>query len=218
MDGQKAVGQSRTAKPGSTPAYYVLKCQSPLHAEHYLLQVKSPAKTKRWNEGILFSASDERKGFQPPPEPIQLETEEDTENPPRIYAEMYWNPIPLFSRRLVDALRDSGVDNLQTFATRLGTTFGTNPPSAEHYLAVNIVGTVSAADLNKSELNPDVAERTISADFYSLTVDEAKARGFLMFRLLENISAVLVHERVKEQVEAAGIDTLTWIPPQEWAG
>jgi len=40
----------------------------------------------------------------------------------------------------------------------------------------------------------------------------------LMFRLAQNTSAVLVHKRVKEYVDAAGIDTLTWFRPEEWAG
>lgn len=209
---------SQRTKTSTSPAYYVLECLSPLDAEHYLLEATGDGADKRWDEGILFSATDERRGFHPPLEPIELNTEADTEEPPRIYAELYWNPIPLFSRRVVAALRAAGVDNLQTYETNLVTTFGKNPPPANHYLAVNIVGTVSAADLKKSELNPDVRERIISADFYSLAVDTDKARDFLMFRLLENITAVLVHGRVKEQVEAAGIDSLTWIPPHEWAG
>jgi uncharacterized protein DUF1629 len=218
MDGHKTIDQTRLGGELRPPTYYVLKCQSPLESEHYLLEVEGPANDKRWEEGILFSAADERRGFHPPPEPIVLTTEEDTEEPPRIYAELYWNPIPLFSRRLVEGLRAAGVDNLQTFETTLVAPFGENPPPANHYLAVNIVGTVSAADFKKSEFNPDVRERTISADFYSLSVDASKARDFLMFRLLENITAVLVHERVKEQVEAAGIRSLTWIPPHQWAG
>jgi hypothetical protein len=39
-----------------------------------------------------------------------------------------------------------------------------------------------------------------------------------MFRLAENITAVLVHEHVKDQVERGGISTLTWLAPEEWAG
>lgn len=42
--------------------------------------------------------------------------------------------------------------------------------------------------------------------------------SFLDDLLAENTSAVLVHERVKKQVEDAGINTLTWIPPEMWAG
>jgi hypothetical protein len=95
---------------------------------------------------------------------------------------------------------------------------GKSPPTSDNYLAVNIVGRVAAAELAKSEINPEVPERLISMDFFSLSVDEAKTRGALMFRLAENLSAVLVHEHVKAQVDRAGIETLTWLRPEEWAG
>jgi hypothetical protein len=58
----------------------------------------------------------------------------------------------------------------------------------------------------------------ISTDFHALSIDESKARGLLIFRLAENITAVLVHEHVKKQVERSGIGTLTWLAPEEWAG
>jgi uncharacterized protein DUF1629 len=200
--------------------YYVLDCHSPLEAEHYTLEASDDGNDKRWEEGVLFSEHDKREGFHPPTKVIGLETqpEDEEEEQAFVYPELTWIPIPLMSRRLVLALQAAGVDNLQTYETRLVTVEGKNPPHRNYYLAVNIVGLVEAADFAKSEVNPAVKERMISMDFYSLAIDEAKAKDLSMFRLAENISAVLVHERVKEQVEAAGITTLTWIPPEEWAG
>jgi len=32
------------------------------------------------------------------------------------------------------------------------------------------------------------------------------------------VNAVIVHESVKDIIEAAGIDTLTFIEPEDWAG
>lgn len=198
--------------------YYVLDCHSPLDAEHYDLEVPYPANDRRWVAGVPFSDKDEREGFHPPAEPIEMRTKPDSEPPPRICAELYWNPIPLMSRRLVAALRAAGVDNLQTFDTQLVTTQGRNPPPSDHYLAVNIVGLVAAADLRKSRTNPEVTETLTSMDFHSLSVDEAKTGDLPLFRLAENITAVLVHERVKAAVEAGGITTLTWFASEEWAG
>jgi hypothetical protein len=120
------------------------------------------------------------------------------------------------SRRLVAALQEAGVNNLQTYPTTI-----TNPQRdtpADYYLAVNVVGLVAAADFAESETDPESDERVLSVDFHSLTIDPQKARDALMFRLAENISAVLVHERVREHVEAKGITTLTWFEPEEWAG
>jgi len=52
----------------------------------------------------------------------------------------------------------------------------------------------------------------------SLTIDESKTRGALMFRLAEAVNGIVVHKSVKNAIEAAGVDTLTFIPPEEWVG
>jgi len=200
------------------PKYFVLKCLPPIEAEYYRLQVGYPANDKRWEAGLVFSSQNRSEELQPPPVPIGVRTETEESDIPNVYAELYWNPIPLMTRRLVRALQGAGIDNLQTYETALESAQGPNPPAADHYLAVNIVGRVAAADLGKSEINPDTPERMISTDFHSLSIDESKARALLMFRLAENVTAVLVHEHVKEQVERSGIGTLTWLAPEEWAG
>jgi hypothetical protein len=58
----------------------------------------------------------------------------------------------------------------------------------------------------------------ISMDLHSLAIDPSKTRNALMFRLAENTSAVLVHERVRQYVESRGITTLSWYNPEQWAG
>jgi hypothetical protein len=200
------------------PTYYVLKCLPAIQVDHYRLQVGYPANDKRWEAGLVFSNQNRSDELQPPPVPIPIRTETEEPDIPNIYAELYWNPIPLMTRRLVQALRGAGIDNLQTYETTLESAQGEHPPPADHYLAVNIVGCVAAADLGKSEISPDTPERIVSTDFHSLSIDESKARALLLFRLAENITAVLVHEHVKEQVERSGITTLTWLAPEEWAG
>lgn len=198
-------------------SYYVLECMPPLRAEHFRLDVGYPANVKRWSAGTQFSPDARRDVLQPPVEPIPVETLPDDEFQPRVYAELYWNPIPLMTRRLVTALRAAGVDNLQTYETVLAARGGT-PTPPDRYLAVNVVGKVAAADMDRSVTNPAVSDTLISADFHSLAVDAGTATDLLLFRLAENVSAVLVHERVRAHVEASGIDTLTWYAPEEWAG
>lgn len=198
--------------------YFVIKWQAPLRNERHLLEVEDKVSDKRWHSGRIFSENDDDDEFHPPTDVIELRTEKPTGRLPHVYPEYCSNPIPLMTHRLVAALRQAGVDNLQTYETRLIDPLGTPPAPPDLYLAVNIVGRVAAADLSKSVLNPEVKERMISMDFHSLAVDEKRARGALMFRLAENISAVLVHESVKKHVETSGIDTLTWLSPDEWAG
>src|SRR5205085_8694260 len=97
--------------------YYVLDCMSPLEAEFYTLGLQSRANRKRWAAGVLFTPSNEIPEFRPPLETIELTTEEDDTGVPHVYAELYWNPVPLFSRRLVAALQAAGVGNLQRYVT-----------------------------------------------------------------------------------------------------
>jgi hypothetical protein len=182
------------------------------------MEVGYPANDKRWEAGLLFTMEDDRETCHPPQEPIEISTDEDTEDPERIYPELTWVPIPMMSRRLVDTLRAAGVGNLQTFETKLINARGKNPPPENFYLAVNVVGLVAAADLGKSEVAPGGAEKMISMDFNSLAIDPARARGASMFRLAENVSAVIVSENVKKHVESAGFASLTWFKPEEWAG
>lgn len=56
------------------------------------------------------------------------------------------------------------------------------------------------------------------ADFHALIIDESKTAGLLLFRLAENISAIVVHERVKQSIEAAGIPGFAFYGPGEWSG
>jgi hypothetical protein len=42
-------------------------------------------------------------------------------------------------------------------------------------------------------------------DFHALVLDESRINGQLMFRLAENLSAIVVHESVRKAIEAAGI-------------
>jgi len=204
--------------------YYVLECQyyPPRHpgrqAEFYSLEVSPEVRRFEWKVGRMFLAKNKWEDERPPKEPIELATVPMSKELWGFYRDLYSQPIPLFSRRLVDALIKAGVHNLQTYETVLTNFEGDNPPPRDHYLAVNIIGLIDAADMKKSVIGAGSKEELFATDFDSLVIDEKKPRGMLMFRLAQNISAVLVHERVKEYVEAAGIDTLTWIPPEMWAG
>lgn len=197
--------------------YYVLDCVEGTGPLQFTLELDRPAR-RRWKAGQLFSPDATDRAFQPPTAPIDLQTDIDSKAAERIYPELTWHPIPLMTRRLVNALTAAGVSNLQTYETRLLNPQGSPPPPPDHYLAVNIVGLIAAADLAASETNAAVADKLVSMDFQSLAIDPIKVRDALLFRLGENISAVLAHERLRKAAESAGISTLTWFRPEEWAG
>jgi hypothetical protein len=129
---------------------------------------------------------------------------------------MYKSVAPLMREDLLTALTSSGVDNLQLFDAILKD----KKAKVEHtnYKSVNVVGLVAAADLAKSTVmnlpHPEVFGRV----FDSLAIDEKKAGGLLLFRLAESSTAIVVHERVKQGVEAAGIPGMTFYESGEWSG
>lgn len=211
-------------------SYYVLDCHT-LSAYNFPelrdrfhgwwdFEISDEVRGKMWTTGMLLDPRREWEDERPPKEPIEIRTKPKKVGPRdvRQYRELTWVDIPLMSRRLVSVLKKAGVHNLQTFETVLTTFQGENPPPKDFYLAVNIIGLLKAADLTKSKIPPHNEDELLSMDFDSLAIDDQKALGYRMFRLAENTSAVLVHERVKKQVEDAGINTLTWIPPELWAG
>ncbi len=121
--------------------------------------------------------------------------------------------IPLMTVRLATSLQEAGVDNVEFFPAVL-----TNTTTGQRfdYQAFNVVGVVAAADLGKSEWTSDDGVPVADVSFESLVLDESKAGGLKMFRLAENINALLVHEAVRDHILKRGIDTLKFVPPDEW--
>ncbi len=87
----------------------------------------------------------------------------------------------------------------------------TGQPQSNDYLAVNIIGTIAAADMLKSVVLDDPDGPLITVIFESLVIDEAKAGGHLFFRLAESVSTVVVHEKVVRHLESKGGFGLTFL-------
>jgi hypothetical protein len=135
----------------------------------------------------------------------------DAEEEPRFYG---WYPgSSLMQERLVETLRSAGVDNLQTFPAEIRHE-DTNEV-VQGYVAVNIIGRVSCANLSQSKAEPLIGE---SKYIEKLVIDPAKARGALMFRLHESSMIVLVHEQVVQVIKAGGFLGLTLEPIAEASG
>jgi hypothetical protein len=138
---------------------------------------------------------------------------------PDVNGEMPWffnAGGPLFHNRIVEALRVAGVDNIDVYDVLL-----IDPADGSEwteYKAVNIVGLVAAADLSMSEFDPNDSDRLITTKFEKLVLNSAKAKGFLIFRLAEKVTAIIVHEKVKKAIEERRIGPLGFIPPELWFG
>jgi hypothetical protein len=150
----------------------------------------------------------------PVPQPLVYTLDPDYGGKPKA---MYSaEAIPVVRDDVIAALAAAGVDNIQYFDALLR-----DPASGTEYRdykAYNIVGLVACADLAASQLMGTTPARMGDTDFASLVIDETKTGGALLFRLAENVSAIVVHERVKQAIEAAGIPGFVFYGPGEWSG
>jgi len=196
-----------TTRP-PTAMYHMLMCQSPLDVEPALLSYDPDelpdGRLRTWKTGKRFAS--------PPPQPVKVWIDEGESGWLKEYNDA---TVALMSRRLAQALVQAGVSNIE-FYEAVVEDFETGEVHRDH-LAFNLIGVVAAADLGRSVYQA-LDGPVISVDFDSLALDEAKAQGALMFRLAEAVTGVVVHDRVKQAIEAAGIDTLTFLPPEQWVG
>jgi hypothetical protein len=117
---------------------------------------------------------------------------------------------------LVEAIQEAGVDNLQVYSAIIR-----DPDSgATHtnYKAVNIVGLVSALDRAKADIEPDPPFGNLAMLLNSAPLDESKAGDARLFRLAEKRSMIVIHESVKDFLQARGFNNLTFTNPAEWSG
>jgi len=152
------------------------------------------------------------------PMPLEYVLEVEDEEPESKIKMLYGNKaFPVMHNSLLEALKTAGVNNLELFPARI-----TDPNTGkvhEDYQAFNVVGLVSAADLENSTLmNESDTPTLLDTDFDSLVIDENKTMGFRLFRLAENCSAIVVSEEVKAAVEERNIPGIIFYSPGEWSG
>jgi hypothetical protein len=134
-------------------------------------------------------------------------------NPKAMY---YEEAVPVMREDVIEALRKAGVDNIDYFDAILE-----NPLTGQQllsYKAFNVIGVVSAADMDASEPMGTSSSSMGDVDFHALVLDESRNNGQLMFRLAEKLGAIVVHESVRKAIEAAGIPGFVFYGPGEWSG
>jgi len=126
----------------------------------------------------------------------------------------FWDwTIPLMHEELIAGLMQAGVDNLDVYdAVILDEESGTEWTD---FKAVNVVGKVAAANLGLSRYFSRQPTPLIAVQFDSLAIDENKTDGLLMFRLAECVSAIVVHEKVRDTLKARDI-LVGFIEPKDF--
>lgn len=184
--------------------YFVLECYGPMDADRAAIDEVVDDGGVSWNLGTPITAS--------VPTPIEVRLDADE---PGLLMPMFDCGILLMRDDLISALHSAGVDNLDLYPCVL-----LDPATGErhqNYKAVNIIGTVCAADLGKSAYIAPHGSALIDTDFDSLAIDEEKAHGLLFFRLAECVSAKVIHHKVKSVLEKKFPD-LDFVNPEEWMG
>lgn len=186
--------------------YCVMQAMDPVGQPLIRLQ-RIDSYTESWMSGARFDST------RLPPNPLRMRYHPETQG--TFLRDLYEAPVCLMSKRLVTALQAGGVDNLDLYPVEiLDEKLGKRHKT---HFAVNIVGKIAATDVAGTAFNSGVPERMISAAIDTLLLDERAARGQLLFRLAESVDAIVVHESVREVVEASKLGSLQFLKPAEWS-
>jgi hypothetical protein len=146
------------------------------------------------------------------PNPIEIEAtaHHGYKGPPH---DFFDGSIAFVSPRMLNCLKQSGVNNFDSYPVVI-----TYRGSSEKHnvFAINILGLVAAVDEAGSNLKSADGDFRMDTSIEGFAVDPEKAHDLSLFRLAENCMTVLVHERLKEKIEAAGIKTFAFVKPEDW--
>ena len=129
-----------------------------------------------------------------PPVPLIFPSNFDARDPPRGFEGM---TIPLWSSDLVELMLSIGVDNFDLYDAVIVGEAGVRWAG---YHAVNVLGAVDAADMSKSNFLEIMTapSGTPFARFQNLVIDTKRVGSLDMFRLAQDMSTLVVSERVTQ--------------------
>ena len=153
------------------------------------------------------------------PDPLEIDLD-----PVEPYVEEMGPAVPdvldvsglVLSERLYRTIVEFGVDNLDAYPAVLIDT--ETKERFTGYYAVNVVGLIAAADMQKSVATVQPGGPVIDVAFDQLVIDDAKARGALMFRLAESTMSVWLHPALVKHIQAAGFPGIEFSKPSQVFG
>lgn len=178
--------------------YFILQCLSRKGSPLALFSYPDDPDSPSWMSGKQFGSP-----TPPPREPITVGIEQ-----PGTLPEFTDDGVSLMTPRLRTALENAGVANIDYYAAEVTDDDGRKHP----YFAFNIIGKISATDKAQSKIDKSIPW------IHKLVLDEAAIRQFPLFRLAESPGVILIRSDVRTRLEEAGIDTLTFLRPDQWVG
>ncbi|OPZ65474.1 MAG: hypothetical protein BWY85_00546 [Firmicutes bacterium ADurb.Bin506] len=117
----------------------------------------------------------------------------------------------LVSEKVTEVLRRLGVPGIDYYRSEIICPDGEVIPG---YASLNILKSVSCMNRERSVFDTrTIAESLSYYGIHGLYVDQDRIPAdALVFRLLEDRTALLVHERVKEELEATGVRGIQFVP------
>lgn len=180
--------------------YYIMATENPDQMLLYSMPDLPDDISDSWMSGEPFT--------EEPEEPITVEICTGYEQKELL---PFFDDPPVVSTEFLQALIDSGIDNIVPYEVEIRSEDGTVVHRG--FKAINIIGKVKAAGMSTVYTGPT---RIIDASIDSLEIEPGAARSLLMFRLAENVSAIVVHERVKEVIEARGFHSIVFREPGDY--
>ncbi len=115
--------------------FYIMNCYSPDDKDKAMLTYKPDHPFRSWSSGTRFSTNPDDPIFRrPPTEPIHAEVKKGYEG---VMAEFWDNPVPLMTKKLLAALHQAGVRNIDTYSAEIYDP--STDTTYDNYVAFNII-------------------------------------------------------------------------------
>jgi len=151
--------------------YFMIECYMPIEWDDMaLLKSVYFKKIETWRNDI-DSWRMGRRLVSELPNPIQIKIRPGYSDNLK---EMYYNDALIITRRLLTALQEAGVDNLDAYPCVIineETGFRT-----EDYVAVNLIGLVNAVDIDNSNVTGGNSDYMLDTDFNGMVIAPKKAK------------------------------------------
>lgn len=144
------------------------------------------------------------------PIPIEATPHHGYKGPPH---DFFDGAIAFVSPRLLAVLQDNGVDNFDLYPAVISY----RKTNQQHKVfAFNLLGFLSATEFDKSNLKSRDGDFKMDTSIDGFEIDPNRAMGQDLFRLAENCMTVVVSQRIKDAILAAGINTFGFVKPADW--
>jgi len=121
--------------------------------------------------------------------------------------------VPLFHKKFIAKLKELNIDNVQYFPVNM---HGPTDMIEKAYSLANIIGLVDAVDITNSTLGEKIGN--IRPTLYSFTIDQNKAKGFRIFRILHAPALIIIDEILYKELTEFKAPAVLMYPTEEYDG